>query len=445
MQTVHLNFGPRSWSVEVAPERRVRVDREREPTPGLSEVRAALRAALEAPLRFEPLRRALTPDDRITVVVDTGVPCLLALLSELLEYLREQAHIDLANITLLTLPQAGNDWWLELPEDLLEVRLEEHNLDAADQHAYLASTQAGRRIYLNRTLLDADQVIILGRRGFDPLFGYSGAASAIFPALSNRETWQQIQTDRSLVTEEPWHSPLRKEAEEVLWLVGLPFLIQVIPGNDDQLVGIVAGLPETSPDGEQLLEAYWQCQLPHRAKTVVATISEDPHQIGFTELAQAVANAAHVAEPDGRVIVLTAAAPAFPEWTAILRGHYDREAALRSLREFLVQQLATAEQHQANQETPDEEDEEERLRSEDADQPLAALPNFSIADMLAALQWTTTALQMHLFLHSGLANEYVEELFATPLTSEEELQNLLNAGGEVAFLFDAHKMAVAVG
>src|SRR5207248_2460909 len=32
--------------------------------------RAAVRAALEHPTRFVPLRRALTPDDRLTIVLD---------------------------------------------------------------------------------------------------------------------------------------------------------------------------------------------------------------------------------------------------------------------------------------------------------------------------------------------------------------------------------------
>ena len=62
--------------------------------------------------------------------------------------------------------------------------------DPADRRklAYLATTGAGRRVYLNRTLVDADFVIVLSGRDYDPLTGYAGAEVAVFPALSDEET-----------------------------------------------------------------------------------------------------------------------------------------------------------------------------------------------------------------------------------------------------------------
>ena len=44
----------------------------------------------------------------------------------------------------------------------------------------------GRRLYLNRTLVDADFVVVLSGRDYDPLTGYAGAEAAIFPALVRR-------------------------------------------------------------------------------------------------------------------------------------------------------------------------------------------------------------------------------------------------------------------
>ena len=50
----------------------------------LADPTAAVRAALDAPLHYPPLRRALTPDDHVAVLVDEDLPHLARLLVPLL-------------------------------------------------------------------------------------------------------------------------------------------------------------------------------------------------------------------------------------------------------------------------------------------------------------------------------------------------------------------------
>ena len=88
------------------------------------------------------------------------------------------------NVTLLCEPSASQQPWLtDLPDAFEEVRLEVHDPKDRKKLAYLATTRKGRRLYLNRTAVDADQLVVLGRRTYDPLLGYSGAAGALYPAL----------------------------------------------------------------------------------------------------------------------------------------------------------------------------------------------------------------------------------------------------------------------
>src|SRR5690349_23463352 len=46
------------------------------------------------------------------------------------------------------------------------------------------------------TLVDADQLVVLTRRGYDPVLGYGGAEAALYPALSDEETrghaWERL-------------------------------------------------------------------------------------------------------------------------------------------------------------------------------------------------------------------------------------------------------------
>src|SRR5215207_1807840 len=54
--------------------------------PAIADPVRAVREALESPLRFPPLRLALTPDDHVTVVVDEHLPRLPDLLTAILEH-----------------------------------------------------------------------------------------------------------------------------------------------------------------------------------------------------------------------------------------------------------------------------------------------------------------------------------------------------------------------
>src|SRR5262249_5718560 len=148
--------------------------------------REQVRAALEAPFGFEPLRRALTPDDRVTIVLDADLPHAAELLAGVLDHLGT-AGIGPAAVTVGTPPQSRQDWIDDLPDEFADVTAETHDPADRAKLAYLATTKGGRRVYLNRTLVEADFVILLTGRGYDPLTGYAGAEAAVFPALADEE------------------------------------------------------------------------------------------------------------------------------------------------------------------------------------------------------------------------------------------------------------------
>src|SRR5262245_40510017 len=117
-----LPFGRQVLEVEVAQPRLVGVRRQAQSAP-LADVPAAVREALEAPIDFPPLRRALTPDDHIAIYVDEGIPRLTQILTPLLEYLHT-AHIAPEAITLLCHAHSANQPWVDgLPDQFQDVRI----------------------------------------------------------------------------------------------------------------------------------------------------------------------------------------------------------------------------------------------------------------------------------------------------------------------------------
>jgi nickel-dependent lactate racemase len=360
------------------PGRRVSV------APDLPDLRAAIRQALETPRNFPPLRRALTPDDRVAVVIDDQLPQLGVCVSEILTYLQE-AGIDPAAVTLISPRGAKQAWVDDLPDAVQAARTEIHDPSNRRALCYLASTRAGRRIYLNRTVVEADFAIVLTSYRYDPTDGVHEAARALFPALSDDATLQDAGS-RSLA-----------EASEVAWLLGVPFLVHVIEGSGERVAHVVSGTLESSADCAQLLEKRWCIRYTRPAELVIATMTGDSRRHDFAAIARAARAAASVCEAGGKIVLLTRSAPEFGPWREILRNAASPDDAIRQL----------------HQQRPVGHD--------------------------LALQWLEAARHASLYWLSQLDDEIVEELFAIPMVEPEQAQRLIDAARSCLLLEDAHK------
>ncbi len=398
---IGIDYGLEHIDFEVAAEHLVGSHRDAI-APALPDPAAAVRQALETPSGFPPLRRALTPDDHVAIVVDEHLPHVEALLVPVVEHILG-AGVARQAITILCPPSDSSHTWLEdRPAALQDIAVEFHDPQNRQRLSYLATTRHGRRIYLNRTAVDADQVVVLSGRGYDPLLGYSGAEGSLFPALSDGATQRELATRLTNAAPGKHPGPILQEATEVAWLLGAPFLVQVIEGAGDDLAYVLGGLAATNAEGRQLLNARWRVTVDDQADTVVAALSGDPARHDFAALARALAAAARVVKPGGRIVLLSRSAPPLGPGAESLRRLDDPESALAVLRK----------------EVP--------------------------PDVAAAFQWASAAQQATVYLLSGLPPEVAEELFTTPLDQAGQTQRLLNGPGSCLFLEDAHKIMAVV-
>jgi nickel-dependent lactate racemase len=396
--TVHL--GQRSIACTVADERLVLGPRPA--AADLADPGAAVRDALEQPYHFPALRQALTPDDHVCVVVDEDLPQLTRLLVPILEHVAS-AGVKPEAITLLCVGQAASrPWYDALPAPFAGMRLEVHDPGERTHLSYLATTRSGKRLYLNRTAVDADQLVALTGRHYDPLLGQGGAEGALFPALGDAETLAEMSHHLSLAApgHKPW--PAHSQAEEVAWLLGTPFFVQIIEGAGDGIPAVVAGIAESTPEGQRQLDARWRQTAPRAAGVVVATLTGDPARHTFAHFAAAVATGARVVKPGGAIVVLTDAAPDPGPSGEFLSGFEEPGEALARLKKTQTQEL------------------------------------------IPAWQWASAAATAHLYLYSGLPEETVEGLFATPLQKPEQVQRLIDSAGAVLIIEDAHKALVEI-
>jgi nickel-dependent lactate racemase len=392
-------FAREHLELEIADDRLVA--RPRSPLPLLADPSAAIRAALESPFHFPALHRALTPDDRIAVVVDEQLPNVGRLLVPVLEHIAS-AGVAPAAVTVVCAPSASRQEWVEdLPDDLQDVLVEVHDPTDRKRLSYVATTSSERRLYLNRTVADADQVVVLGRRYYDGLLGHAGAEGDLFPALSDEPTRTDLLRHWNFTAPDadPW--PLRQQAQEAGWLLGMPFFVQIVAGAGDSAAEVIAGTSEASAEGQRRLDACWRQEVPTAADLVVASVSGDPARHTFADLAAAAACAARVVRADGRIILITRASPDVGPGSEILRGADDPHQAQRQLQR------------------------EQRL------------------ELVPALQWARATAHARVSLLSELPDETVEELHAAPLPDLAGVKRWLDRGGSCLFLEDAHK-ALAV-
>lgn len=405
---IELSVGADTWTITVPADKLRRLSRTGLPLSGTvarsGSPRELMLAALDTPLGLDsPVRRAVTPEDQVCVVLDEGLPHIPELLGALLDHLAP-GGVTPAAVTVVV-PAGGNQAWVDdLPDEYADLLVEIHDPETEGKLEYVDTTRAGRRVYLNRTLTDADFKVVLTGRRYDPAAGYAGAETALFPTLSNGETRAGFVGQFTLTPPTTQPNALRAEAGEVAWLLGTPVFVQVIEGPGESVAEVVAEVrthpPANAVEGTRHQDARWRFAAPEAAELVVAVIGGDPARMTFLELALAAANAARCCTDGGRVAILSLSSPPLGEGADILRAADDAGTVGRKL----------------SKRKPD-------------DWPAAAL-------------WADAAQRASLFVAAGWADELTEELFATPLHSASEVQRLIDAAGSVLVIPDAHKTAV---
>jgi lactate racemase len=360
-----------------------------------AQVASVIGDALEHPHDFPPLRQMIVPGDRVAIAIDPRIPRSELVLEALVRIL-EQSGVGSDTLTVVApwVPTAGSDHF-----GSIGAAVEVHDPDDRARIAYLASTKQGRRVYLNRSLTDADVVVPVGLLRHDADAGYRGPWSVVFPDLSDRQTMQSLRARGAPAS--PEAERRRQEASvdescEVSWLLGSQFFLGIVPGATG-LAEVVAGREAAVRErGIAAVEQHWSLKAPSRAELVVAGVGRPEAAATLEDLAVALETAAGLVQHGGRIVLLSrASGPIGPALQRLMTADEPREAldALRGV--------------------------------EEAD-------DYPIARRIArAAAWAD------LFVSSGLDAEIAESLPITPLERPEQARRLAASAGSVTFVSHA--------
>lgn len=368
------------------------------------ELEAKVRAILDEPLDAPALSTGVVPDDVIVIVLDADLPEVARVLTPILHYLRD---LGLEPSKMKVLGSSRRLRWSdqlaeELPDEFNDVHLIEHNPEDEKQHAYLASTQDGRRIYLNREVVDADSLIVVGRTGFDPVVGTRGTASHLYPALGNRQAQTRSRQLAAQLTPLVEEMRQRQACDEVAWLSGLFYSLGVAVNRDNQIEQMWFGhYASVQRAADEYTKSRWTFERPaSHPDLIVATVSADDRRASWESVASAVEVAAEIAGPDSKVVVIT-----------------DLDEPPGPAGRYLME-------------------------NDNPWNSVAQLREARVGDPLPMTRCAKalTVTRVHLYCH--LEPSLLEQMSIVPITSDRELQNLIDRADSCFVIEDADRVHV---
>ena len=274
----------------------------------LEDPAAATAEALADPLEYPPLAKSTTPADQVLVALHDGVPRGGEITAAVVRCLVE-AGVAPDGVSVLRTAEdvrgGVGDPRRWLPKNVRErITLITHDPDDRTRLAYLAATEQGEPILLPRAVTDADLVLPIGCFRSGAAAGYHGVHGAVFPTFSDRRTLTRFRSAESSDPRGRRKKRLRKEVDEVGWLLGVTCTVQVVPGGGDRVLHVLAGqIGAVRRRGWELYQRAWRSAVPHRASLVVAAIEGGTAEQTWGNVGCALAAAGALVEDGGSIAV----------------------------------------------------------------------------------------------------------------------------------------------
>ena len=385
--------------IEVPPDS-ILADFSSVPGTPLDDPSAAVSAALTSPLDLPSIAQMIIPGDRIAIALDHEVPQPAAVLAGILHAILEADLIEPQDITVVCSEASllNTDLLGPLPSEVqAAIQVELHDPHDTNNLAFLATSQEGRPLHINRTLFDADLVLPVSLLRLPGSLDYLGPHGSLFPAFADATTQERFQAPSSATS--PVHRKRRiEEVAEAGWLLGIQLILQLVPGTHQSLLHVLASTAVgVRAEGERLAKATWHHEVSAKAQLVIASIEGNHQQQTWTNFGRALHAASQVVQDQG-VIVLCTDLQCGPGPALQRLSSREDDSTLS---------------HELN-----------RDRSKDA---------VSASLLVEARQ------RNHIYLLSGLAAEAVEDLGLGYISENEEISHLIQQFESCILLANAHR------
>lgn len=285
-------------------------------------------ACLRNPIGCPSLKRYVEGKKRILIVTDDNtrqtplkgiLPCVLGEL-EVAGIRDGQIKILIASGTHR--PMAHKELLIKFGKAILShFKIYNHSWNDKGSLTSIDSTIYGKKIYVNKLVVESDFIIGIGNITPHATTGFSGGGKIILPGVCGGETvedmhWKALEFKMKDILG-VYDNPMRRMVDFVARRVGLKFIVNVVTDSSNRIVDVVAGDPiKAHKRGVEISRKVFGLQFSRLADIVVADAK--PMDIDLRQAIKAVA-AADLIVKKGGVIVLNArcpegVSPQFPEF-----------------------------------------------------------------------------------------------------------------------------------
>jgi nickel-dependent lactate racemase len=283
---------------------------------------AGLHAALDAPINSPRLEEIVKSHERVVIVVPdaTRAACVHRIAPLLVERLNRHGLSD-SQISFLigggihrapTAAEIHGILGFDLP-----ARIEVHPHDANDaaSHAALGTTARGTPVVLNRRLVEADRVIVVGAISLHYIAGFSGGRKAILPGCGAERSIQAnhllsfdletLEKRSSIASGCLDGNPVHEDMLEAVGMLNPSFLVNTVLDGQNEIVAVYAGhWRDAHRRGCDEYLASHTVEVDERRPVVIVSAGGAPRDINLIQSHKAMEHASQVLPEGGTMIAL---------------------------------------------------------------------------------------------------------------------------------------------
>lgn len=232
-------------------------------------------AALESPLGFPPITRAVTPDDYVAIALGEATPAAAEVVRGVVAKLAG-CGLQRSRMAVVTVdPVEAESLGTELSEEASAgVVFEAHDPTDDESLCFAGLTKEERPLLLNRRLFDAD-VLLPVTAEETASRSEGGAFDGLFPAFCDSETIDRVSRVRAVAAARARGgenaAARRREADEAGWLFGAPLVMRIVPGDDGKAPRVLAGEPAAvATEARRLSSVVWRREPSTTSSLIIA-------------------------------------------------------------------------------------------------------------------------------------------------------------------------------
>jgi nickel-dependent lactate racemase len=257
-------------------------------------------AALAAPVEYPPLSVGIVPGDRVTIALDETTPRAAEVVRGAIKSF-ERAGVEADAITVVGSDEAAMQICREAcsAEQTSGVKFVVHDPSDEKNLCMVGMTKGGVPLVVNREIFDADVVLPIGCVRLDG----RGAYESLFPRFSDVESIEKYRTPTFLESPSE-QAERRRETNQAGWLIGVPMVVEVVPGGGQNVAHVLAGEPTAvAEESQELVRERWSFECPHQVNLMIATIGGGPEAQNWTSIGRALAMAEQLVVDGGAVAI----------------------------------------------------------------------------------------------------------------------------------------------